>query len=340
MEVFLAMSGGVDSAFAAKILKERGFKVRAFTFRLLKNLEHFRTPKICCSEENMRRAERIAESLSIPHHILDLTEEFYFYVIERFIEEYKNGRTPNPCILCNRHIKFHIFLKRALSLGAEKIATGHYARIEEENGEYLLKKGIDEKKDQSYFLYPIKKEYLKYILFPLGSFKKEEVKETFGGRLSIIESQDLCFVSGNLKEFLKNFLKPKEGPIYFIDGRLLGYHEGIYFYTIGQRKGLGIPYKYPLYVIEIRKEDNAIIVGPREYLEGDRLSAKEVNFLYPSKMEVKGKIRYNQKEEPCKYEIEGDHLFVQFERPIYAITKGQSVVLYSRDTVIGGGVIL
>lgn len=343
--IFVAMSGGIDSSFSAYLLKQKGYNVVGITFQLLPaTIKNIKNPKACCSLETVKRAKKIADDLSIPHYVVNLREEFEQYVIERFIQEYKKGRTPNPCILCNKHIKFSSFINKALSIGGEKIATGHYAIIEENSGNYFLKKGKDKIKDQSYFLYPIKKNLLEFILFPLGGYTKAVLKEKAGqigwDIHNIKESQDVCFIPDNdYREFLSKFVELKKGPVYLVNGKLIGYHNGIHLYTIGQRKGLNIPYKEPLYIIEIKPEENTIIAGPKEYLKRKKLIAHELNMLTPGTQNISGKVRYRQKTEPCTYHVHNDTLEVDFDNPVYSITPGQSVVLYNEDVVLGGGVI-
>lgn len=340
------MSGGIDSSFAAYLLRKQGFKVVGITFQLLPgSLKDVRNSKACCSLDTIHRAQRVADALSIPHYVINLKDEFEEYVIEKFIDAYRKGETPNPCVLCNRYIKFSSFATKALSMGGEKIATGHYARIEKTSGTYRLKKGVDKTKDQSYFLYPIKAQLLKSVLFPLGGLKKAEVKamaEQVGWKKdSAEESQDICFIpEGDYRGFLSKFVHLRKGPVFSIDGKRLGEHDGIHLYTVGQRRGLHIPYKEPLYVVEIRPQENCLIVGPKDFLKKRYLTATAVNLLHPSSISVTGKVRYRQKEQPCHYTTEGGLLRVGFPQPIDAITPGQSVVLYTNDTVIGGGVII
>jgi len=341
----VAMSGGMDSSFAAYKLKQEGYEVVGITYQLLPEfIKNVNNPKACCSLETVDRARKVARDLSIRHYVINLREDFERYVIERFIEEYKAGRTPNPCILCNRYIKFSSFFRKARAMGAGKMATGHYAAIGKTAEGPILKKSRDRAKDQSYFLYPIEKDVLKDVLFPLGGEIKTELKD----RAYLInpdfrkvrESQDICFVPENdYREFLKGFVQPKRGPAYFVDGTLLGHHEGIHLYTVGQRRGLGIPFSEPLYVVEIRSAENTLILGTKEHLKKKRLIADETNVLIAAQGRASGKVRYRQADVPCTYRLSDGRLEVEFEEPLHAITPGQSVVLYHGDAVAAGGVI-
>ena len=343
--VFVAMSGGMDSSYAAYILKQGGYNVIGITYQLLPDfIKNVSNPKACCSIETVNRAKKVARDLSIRHYVMNLREDFEQFVIERFIEEYKAGRTPNPCILCNKHIKFSSFFRKAMSMGGEKVATGHYAVIENTTEGPVLKKSRDRAKDQSYFLYPIEKDLLSAILFPLGEEIKNELREKAylinPEYRKVKESQDICFVPENdYREFLKRFVHLKKGPAYYVDGTLLGYHEGIHLYTVGQRRGLRIPFREPLYVVEIRSGENTLILGTKEHLRRKRLFAGETNVLIAAPGTASGKVRYRQEDVPCKYRISGDAMEVVFEEPLYAITPGQSVVLYRDDAVVAGGVI-
>jgi tRNA-specific 2-thiouridylase len=343
--VFMAMSGGIDSSYATLLLKNLGFRVIGITFQLLPDsLANLQNPKACCSMETIHRAKRVAQALSIPHYVINLKAEFEEHVISRFITAYRAGETPNPCVLCNQHIKFTAFINKALSIGGEKVATGHYAIIEESFGLHYLKKGMDKAKDQSYFLYPIRKELLPHILFPLGKLTKAAIRpraeQMEQNMVGLRESQDICFIPDrNYRGFLSKFLHLKKGPVYTTDGRLLGHHDGIHLYTVGQRRRLGIPYKEPLYVLEVRPGDNCLIVGPKRLLQRRTLTATGFNLLYPGSEGITAKVRYRQTEQPCQYEADGKTLRVEFQNPIDAVTPGQSVVLYSKETVVGGAVI-
>ncbi len=343
--VFIAMSGGFDSSFAAYLLKKQGYHVVGITFRLLPpSLRDDNNPRACCSIETVHRAQRAAAHLSIPHYVIDLREEFESAVIQPFIDGYQSGDTPNPCVLCNRFIKFSAFAERAFSIGADKIATGHYALVEERSGTHYLLKGTDRSKDQSYFLYPIKPDVLKKIIFPVGHYRKEELKKLAGDLKwdirSLPESQDICFIpENNYRAFLAPHIQPKPGPIYLTDGTLLGKHGGLHLYTIGQRRGINIPYKEPLYIVDVRPEENSLVVGGKNELGRRIIHAREINILYHTQETVTAKIRYRQKEVPCTYTVHGDSMTVTFAEPISSPAAGQSIVLYHGDIVIGGGII-
>lgn len=343
--VFVAMSGGFDSSFAAYLLKKKGYNVVGVTFRLLPESSGFcGTAQSCSLTDIETRAHNIADHLSIPHYVFDLREDFEYHVIRRFIDEYKSGRTPNPCILCNKFIKFSSFAKKAFSMGADRIATGHYAGIEERNGNYYLKKGADRTKDQSYFLYTVEQDILKRTLFPLGMYHKNHLKEESGNISWNIynakDSQDICFIPGNsYGKFLSTYAVSEKGPVYHVNGTFLGTHKGLHFYTIGQRKGINIPYKEALYVVNIIPAENTLIVGNKEDLMGKALIALDIAVFPVTSGDVKGKVRYRQKEVPCVYKVVGEKLHVEFLHPVSSITPGQSVVLYHDDTVVAGGVI-
>ncbi|HQH81379.1 MAG TPA: tRNA 2-thiouridine(34) synthase MnmA [Syntrophorhabdus sp.] len=344
--VFVAMSGGIDSSFAAYLLKREGFKVIGITFQLLPNhTSTINNSKTCCSNEAVLRAKKAADTMNIPHYVIDLRKEFEEFVIERFIKEYGAGRTPNPCVLCNQFIKFSAFFYKALALGGDYIATGHYAKIEKMSDNYFLSKATDKSKDQSYFLYSIKKDQLSRILLPLGVYTKSKIlpaiREMGWKNTSMYkESQDLCFIpNGQYRSFLSNFMRLEKGPIFSIKGKLMGHHDGIHLYTIGQRRGLNIPYKEPLYVIEIRPHENCLIVGSKNHLMRKSLTATPTNLLSDISSGITAKVRYRQKEQPCSYSLKDDFMRVEFYECIDAITPGQSVVLYNEDVVVGGGII-
>ncbi len=341
------MSGGIDSSYAAYLLKKQAYRVIGVTFALLpQSVTNTRNPKACCSLESTQRARKVADDLSIPHYVINLRREFEELVIEKFIAEYRSGRTPNPCILCNQHIKFSTFMRMAQALGADAVATGHYAAIERSDSTWLLRKGKDRSKDQSYFLYPIKKERFPELLFPLSGCLKMEVRLNMSGLAfdpsRTRESQDICFIPGNdYREFLSRHISLRRGSIFLDNGTRLGYHEGVHLFTVGQRRGLNIPFAEPLYVLEIKAEENVVIVGPKERLRRRSLVADQVNMLGTlTSGRAHARVRYRQKEEACTYTYQKDQLSVTFDNSIAAITPGQSVVLYEEDTVIGGGTIL
>ena len=351
--VVVAMSGGVDSSVAAALLKEKGFEVIGITLKLVPDLKEGLRYGDCCSAEAVLDAKKVAFKLGIPHYTINLTKEFSKFVIGDFLKEYAAGRTPNPCIKCNFHIKFGTLLKKAIALKADFLATGHYARVSYNKTakRYQLKKGLDPKKDQAYALYSLTQQQLKKTLFPLGQLKKEEVR-ALAVKYSLAvaekaESMEICFVPNNdyAGYLKKNFsLNSEKGNIVDAGGKILGTHSGIINYTIGQRKGLGIAAKEPLYVTAIDKKNNIIVAGKKEEVTGRRLYAKEINFVgvkkISGKIKVTAKIRYrsipvNATARPYK-----KGLIVEFEKPQWAITPGQAVVLYKGAGVIGGGLIV
>jgi tRNA-uridine 2-sulfurtransferase len=287
----------------------------------------------------------MADSLSIAHYVINLRPQFEEHVIDKFVAEYRSGRTPNPCILCNQHIKFSAFVQRALALGADAVATGHYATIEKSETDWLLKKAKDRSKDQSYFLYPIEQHRLSSLLFPVSGYTKEAVRLNMTGLAwdsgRVRESQDICFIpDSDYRRFIGQYVPVRKGDIFLHDGRHLGHHDGIHQYTLGQRRGLSIPFAEPLYVTEIRAEENVLIVGPKEQLRRRTLIADQVNMLCTrSSGRALGRVRYRQKEEPCTFRVSGGLLEVTFDDFISAITPGQSVVLYEGDRVLGGGTV-
>lgn len=345
------MSGGVDSSVAALLLKKKGHEVIGVTMQLRPRPDD--DEKACCGLSAVNDARQIAWQLDIPHYILDLRDEFEDKVISYFCREYLAGRTPNPCIACNKEIKFGALLRKAMSLDAACIATGHYARItrEEGSGRFLLRLGVDRTKDQTYALYQMNQYQLEHTLFPLGNNTKEEIRQIArGAGLSVAEkaeSQEICFVtSGKYSEFVEGQCgqAPQEGYFRHVSGEILGIHRGIHCYTTGQRKGLGLSYRHPLYVTRIDPETNTVWVGSEQDLYHRGLVAAGVNYIagfpFEGPKPVKAKIRYlapfvNAVAAP----VGTDRLQVDFSAPQKAITPGQAVVLYDEDLVLGGGTI-
>lgn len=346
--VVVAMSGGLDSSVAAALLKRDGYEVIGITMCF--SLEDSLTKRpTCCGPQAIEDARRVAEQLDIRHYVLNFSDILKNRIIDNFLKEYQRGRTPNPCIRCNYYIKFGALLKKALALGADFLATGHYARIKRVKNGYILKKAKDNIKDQSYFLYLLNQNQLKRILFPLGEYTKEETKLIAKDMGLVVAnklgSQDICFIRNrNLKEFLEINLESKIKPGLIKDkkGNILGKHPGICFYTIGQRQGLGIAKGYPLYVIRIDKKTNTIVVGEKKDLYSKQLFIKKPHFILKpikNKIVLKVKIRYNHKEALASAYPYKEGLRIIFKEPQFAITPGQSAVLYKEDIVLGGGII-
>ena len=353
-KAIVAMSGGVDSSVAAYLLKKDGYEVIGLSFELWDRRDAKKI-STCCSVETVEIAKSVADKLGIEHYTVDVRDAFYRYVIEDFCDSYIAGATPNPCILCNQHIKFDFLLQKARETGADVIATGHYARTcgagTSDKSRVLLKKGIDFRKDQSYVLYVMSQEQLAKTVFPLGNMRKEETRALAQevGLDSALrpESQDICFVGdGNYTDFVRDFapeaLKP--GPIINMEGKVVGTHKGIAFYTIGQRKRLGVSSLKPLYVADIDRGKNIITVGSREDAMRKSLRVKELNWIsvetLSETVRAGVKIRSTMKEEPATIIPKEDKtVIVEFDEPQWALASGQSAVFYDGDAVIGGGVI-
>ncbi len=386
--VVVGMSGGVDSSVAAALLKQKGYEVIGLTmcfsaaggFASSENLPDSKTKKpSCCGLQGIEDARRVAQKIGIKHYVLNFGNVLRKKVIDNFINEYLEGRTPNPCVRCNQYLKFDLLLKKAFSLGAEFLATGHYARISKtqdtrhKTQEFCLKKAKDRHKDQSYFLYRINQEQLKHMLFPLGDYTKDKVRamaRKFG--LLIADkpgSQEICFLpDADYRSFLRENAPGKivPGPILDLGGKIVGEHKGIAFYTIGQREGLGIAFGYPVYVVKISLKDNTITVGKKEDVYSKEFLVSDLHFIgkaispirdktpeaaerpaaggaisngMKKKIALNVKIRYNHKETRAEVLPFKDKLKVIFKTPQFAVTPGQSAVFYNRGHVIGGGII-
>lgn len=347
----IAMSGGVDSSVAAFLSLENGHDCTGAMMKLYTN-EDIGDPDSGYSAADADDARAVAHRLNMPFYVFDFTDSFNEKVIRPFICSYQAGMTPNPCIVCNRNLKFGCFLQRARELGHDFIVTGHYARIEYDNGRYLLKKGVDTPKDQSYVLYTMTQEQLSKTLFPIGELQKSQVREIAREQGFVnagkSESQDICFVrDSDYAGFIEGYtgIKSEKGRFMDTQGNDLGGHKGIIHYTIGQRRGLGLVVPEPVYVCSINPENNTVIVGASDELYSKTLIAKDINLIpfdrLNTPMRVRAKIRYRQPEQPATVrQIDSDTLHVEFDNPQRAITKGQAVVLYSDDVVIGGGTII
>jgi len=343
-KVVVGLSGGVDSSASALLLQQQGYEVVGVTLLLLETRGRVH-PRSCCTIEAVRDAETLARFLGIEYHTIEARPEFIEKVIEPFINGYLKGTTPNPCILCNRHIKFPLLLEFAESIGAKYIATGHYARIEKDSKGYHLLRGVDKKKDQSYFLYVLRKKQLSRFLFPLGHMYKTDVVELLKQKALPVghrpESVEVCFVGSSYGQFIREVVPEavKEGPIIGPDGKILGRHKGIFNYTIGQRKGLGVSYGKPLYVVKIDPEENAVYLAEKEKLFIKKLVVQELNMLEAPQMKIGVKIRSTMQPQPAILRVFNDTAEVIFDEPQWAPAVGQSAVFYHQDLVIGGGII-
>lgn len=351
-KALIAMSGGVDSSLAAKLAKDMGYDCIGCTMKLYNNEEAcLSRERTCCSLEDVEDARSVAYRIGIPYYVFNFSQDFQEQVINRFVRAYEEGVTPNPCIDCNRYMKFDKLFNRAKVLGCDYIVTGHYARISYDGTEYMLRKALDETKDQSYVLYTLTQEQLSRLLFPLGSMSKTGVRalaeENGFVNAQKADSQDICFVpDGDYASFIRRYTGKTYPPGDFLDinGKVLGKHAGIIHYTVGQRKGLGLALGQPMYVKRICRDDNTITLSENRHLFGSCLIAKDFNWISGSppsgSIRCKVKIRYRQPEQDaCVTPLKSGTVRIVFDRPLRAISAGQAAVLYDGDVVLGGGVI-
>lgn len=355
-KVVVGMSGGVDSSVAAWLLKEQGYEVIGVTMQIWQDEAEqvLEEQGGCCGLSAVEDARRVAAMLDIPYYVMNFKSEFKKNVMDYFVAEYLRGHTPNPCIACNRYVKWESLLKRSMDIGADYIATGHYARIcQLPGGRFALQKSATETKDQTYALYNLTQYQLSHTLMPVGDYTKEEIRamaENIGLRTADKpDSQEICFIPDHdYAGFIEREMAgnvPPPGNFITKEGKILGQHKGITHYTIGQRKGLGIAMGVPVFVTELRPETNEVVLGSNEEVFGTALYGDRLNFMsiadLEGEMEVTAKIRYNHNGAPCTIEKAGDDkVFCRFHEPVRAITPGQAVVFYDGDIVVGGGTIL
>lgn len=354
-KVVVGMSGGVDSSVAAWLLKQQGYDVIGVTMQIWQDEDESTMEEHggCCGLSAVDDARRVAASLEIPYYVMNFKQDFKENVIDYFVDEYVNGRTPNPCIACNRYVKWESLLKRSMDIGADYIATGHYARVDKlPNGRYSIRTSKTAAKDQTYALYNLTQEQLSKTLMPVGDYAKDAIRKMADDIGLLVahkpDSQDICFVSdGDYASYIEENTEYKSRPGNFVlsDGRIVGTHKGIIHYTVGQRKGLGLSLGHPAFVLEIRPETNEVVVGTKEESMSCYVRANQVNFMAVEDLtepkRVWGKIRYNHKGAWCTVEKTGeDEILCTFEEEQRAITPGQAVVLYDGEYVLGGGTII
>lgn len=353
-KVVVGMSGGVDSSVAAYLLKEEGYEVIGVTMQIWQKDAEADKDGGCCGLSAVDDARRVCQKLDIPHYVMNFRDDFKKHVIDYFLEEYQNARTPNPCIACNRYVKWESMLQKALQIGAEYIATGHYARIvqDEKTGRYMLKKSKTLAKDQTYALYNLTQHQLAHTLMPLGDYTKEEVRE-IAAKIELAvatkpDSQEICFVpDDNYAGYIEEETGQKAKPGSFLNknGKVIGKHKGIIHYTIGQRKGLGLSLGKPVFVTKINPKDNTVTVGDNEELFTTTVFANKLQFMPFEKLEgelsCSAKIRYSHQPSPCKIKrIDEETVVCEFEEKQRAITPGQAIVFYDEEIVLGGGTII
>ncbi len=355
-KVVVGMSGGVDSSVAAYLLKEQGYDVIGVTMQIWQDEEQAKLEENggCCGLTAVDDARRVAEKLDIPYYVMNFKKEFQEKVINYFVEEYLQGRTPNPCNACNRYIKWEALLQRSLEIGADYIATGHYARIDKlSNGRFAIRNSVTASKDQTYALYNLTQDQLSKTLMPVGEYTKEQIRQiAIDAGLPVAhkaDSQDICFIpDGDYASFLEREAGDKvPGPGNFVTpgGKVIGQHQGITHYTIGQRKGLGIAMGHPVFVCEIRPKTNEVVIGENEDIFTKEILCHQVNYMamegLPEPRKVMAKIRYSHQGSPCSIEEREDGIVVcRFDEPVRASTPGQAIVFYEGEYVLGGGTIL